>query len=52
MVDVGSAGLTFSSNNLNFATAVVSGLRCRRRSIWLNADAAGQPASVTTVFGK
>ena len=48
----GSSGVTFSGNNMNLTSGSISGSTLSTSFNWLNADAGGQPAQVTTVFAK
>ena len=48
----GSDGITFESNNMNFASATVSGSTLSASFNWLNNDPGGQPAAVTATFSK
>jgi len=48
----GTSGVTFTSNNMNLASASISGSTLSTSFNWLNADPGGQPAQVTAVFAK
>jgi hypothetical protein len=48
----GSSGVTFTSNNMNLASASISGSTLSTSFNWLNPDPGGQPAQVTAVFAK